>query len=279
MSNHIVHVNETDFQNEVLLHSNQRPVIVDFWAEWCVPCRTLDPILEKLAKEGNGSFRLAKLDVDANPKIANDYGVRGIPSVKAFRNGQVVAEFTGLRPEPQIREFVSALAPATGDIAIGRADSLLAAEKWAQGEEIYRGVLDENPDHPGALLGLARSLLAQGAAPQALPILRAFPVSKQYTIAEQLTPLAQAMADQEAMETAAGDAESDPLATQYNAALLLANRGQILAAMDGLLDILHQNKKYRVDEIRRLMLGFLALIGAEHAQARTYRSELTSLLF
>lgn len=278
MSSHIINVNETDFQAEVLLHSNQRPVLVDFWAEWCVPCQTLDPILEKLAREGNGAFRLAKLDVDANPKVANDYGVRGIPSVKAFRNGQIVAEFSGLRPEPQVREFISALAPATCDIAVGRADSLLAAKKWVEGEEIYREVLGENPDHPGGLLGLARSLLAQGAASQALPILRAFPVSKEYTRAEQLIPLAQAMADLESRETA-GESQDDDLATQYTSALRLANRGQLFAAMDGLLDILHQNKKYRVGEIRHLMLGLLALLGDENTQARAYRSELTSLLF
>lgn len=277
MSSYIINVNETDFQAEVLLHSNQRPVVVDFWAGWCVPCRTLDPILEKLAEEANGAFRLARLDVDANPKVANDYGVRGIPTVKAFRNGQIVAEFSGLRPEPQVREFIKALAPPTSDLAVGRADSLLAAEEWAKGEEGYRQVLDENPDHPGALLGLARSLLAQGTASQALPILRAFPVSKEYAKAEQLIPSAQAMADLAGGE-ATGESE-DPLAAQYNSALRLASRGQIFAAMDGLLDILRQNKKYRVGEIRRLMLSLLALLGDENTQTRAYRSELTGLLF
>lgn len=277
MASHIIHVNETDFQSEVLLHSNQRPVLVDFWAEWCAPCRALDPILEKLTDEANGAFRLAKLNVDANPKVANDYGVRGIPTVKVFRNGQVVAEFSGLRPEPQVREFLKALAPAATDLAVGRADSLLIRQEWAEGEEIYRQVLDENPDQPGALLGLARSLVVQGGASQALPILRAFPVSKEYAKAEQLIPLAKAIAE---LETGGiTDADEDPLAAQYNSALRLANRGQIFAAMDGLLDILRQNKKYRVGEIRQQMLGLLVLLGDEHPQARPYRSELTGLLF
>lgn len=277
MSSHIIHVNETDFQAEVLLHSSQRPVIVDFWADWCVPCRTLDPILERLAQEGNGSFRLAKLDVDANPKIANDYGVRGIPAVKAFRNGQVVAEFSGLRPEPQVREFIGALAPATSDIAVGRADHLLSAGEWAAGEEIHRQVLDENPDHPGALLGLARSLLAQGAASQALPILRAFPVSKEYAKAEQLIPLAMALAELEDGEPI--EESEEPPALQHRSALRLASRGQVFAAMDGLLDILQQDKKFRQSEIRRQMLGLLTLLGEENPETRAYRSELTSLLF
>jgi len=277
MSNHIINVNESDFQAEVLLHSNQRPVVVDFWAEWCVPCRTLDPILEKLTEAASGAFRLAKLDVDANPKVANDYGVRGIPAVKVFRNEQVIAEFSGLKPEPQVREFLNALAPATVDLNVGRADSLLAAEKWALGEDIYRAVLDENPDHPGALLGLARSLLAQGAASQALPILRAFPVSKEYVKAEQLVPLAQAMADQErAEETQDID---NPLEVQFNSALRLATRGQIFAALDGLLDILRQNKRYKQGEIRRLLLGMFVIMSEDNPQTRAYRSELSNLLF
>jgi putative thioredoxin len=276
MANHIIDVNETDFQAEVLLHSNQRPVVVDFWAAWCVPCKTLDPILEKLADEAYGAFRLAKLDVDANPKIAMDYGVRGIPTVKAFRNGQVVADFNGLRPEAQIREFIKALAPATSDIATGRADNLLANEDWVGGEHIYREVLDENPDHPGALLGLARSLIAQGEPEPSLPILRAFPVSKEYTKAEQLIPLAQGLTDLVGKK----DSElSEPLEAQFNAALRLAKRGQLLAAMDGLLDILRQNKRYRQADIRRLVLGLLVVLGEENPQTRAYRSELTGLLF
>jgi putative thioredoxin len=277
MAHHIIDVSESDFQTEVLLHSNQRPVVVDFWAEWCVPCKTLDPILEKLTDAANGAFRLAKLDVDANPKVANDYGVRGIPTVKVFRNEQVVAEFSGLRPEPQVREFLNALAPATIDLAVGRADSLLAAEKWTRGEELYREVLGENPDHPAALLGLARSLLAQGIASDALPILRAFPVSKEYAKADQLIPLAQTMADLGSGDEA--NEEADPLNIQFNAAIRLATQGRIFAGMDGLLDLLRQNKKYKQEQIRRLVLGMFTLLGDDNPQTRAYRSELTSLLF
>ena len=276
MSTHIINVSEIDFQSEVLTHSNQRPVLVDFWASWCIPCRTLDPILERLTDEANGTFRLAKLDVDANPKITNDYGVRGIPTVKAFRSVQVIAEFSGIKSETQVREFLKAVAPVTSDIKVGRADSHLAREQWPQGEDIYREILDENPDHPGALLGLARSLIAQGAAGQALPILRAFPVSKEYSKAEGLIPLALALADAEKSELGVSE---DPLPSQFQAALRLANKGQLYAAMDGLLDILRQSKMYRRDEIRRLILGFLVVLGEDNPQTRNYRSELTSLLF
>jgi putative thioredoxin len=273
-SDHIIHVNEADFQYEVLAHSNQEPVVVDFWAQWCVPCRTLDPILEKLAEDASGSFRLAKVDVDANPKLALEYGVQGIPAVKAFRNGQVIAEFNGLRPEPQIREFLKTLGPTTHDLAVGKANSQIAKGEWQEAEAAFREVLDSNPDQPGALLGLAKCLLAQGQPAGALPILRAFPVSKEYSQAEQLLPLAQAMA-------VAGEKNTDEndLAALYSNALRLAGRGQILAALDGLLELLRQDKQFRRGEARQAAIGLLNLLGEENPLTRQYRTELTSLLF
>jgi putative thioredoxin len=278
MSTNVVHVSETDFQFEVLAHSSQRPVVVDFWAEWCVPCRTLDPILEKLADEATGAFRLAKLDVDANPKIAEDYGVRGLPSVKVFRNGQVVAEFSGLRSEAQMREFLKGLAPSSSDLAVGRANSLLSDLNWSEGETLFRKALKANPDHPGALLGLARSLLAQGQAEAALPILREFPVSNEYAAAEQLLPLAQAMAD---LDLGALDRSGDDeaLFAVYTHALRLASGGQILAAMDGLLEVLKADKKFQGGEARRIFLGLLQVLGEENSLTREYRNELARLLF
>jgi len=277
-STFVVHVSETDFQDEVLIHSRQRPVVVDFWAEWCLPCRTLDPILEKLVEDAAGAFRLAKLDVDANPKIAADYGVQGIPAVRAFRNGQVVGEFNGLRPETAVREFLKALAPASGDLTVGRANSLLAAESWIRAETLFREVLTANPDQPGALLGLARALLAQGQAAPALPILREFPASKEYSAAERLLPLALALADLDLGELdLAGDDEGQ--AAVFITALRLAGRGQLLAAMDGLLDVLRERKSSRREEARQVLLGLLQVLGEDNPHTREYRSELATLLF
>lgn len=276
-SNYIVHVSETDFQIEVLVHSRRQPVVVDFWAEWSVPCRTLDPILEKLAEEFAGVFRLAKLDVDANPRIANDYGVQDIPVVKAFRNGQVVSEFNGLRPEPAIREFIKGLTPIGNDLAVGRANSLLAAEKWAEAEPLLREVLNTNPDQPGALLGLARSLLGRGLAAAALPILRAFPASKEYSVAELLLPLAQALADVD-LGTLKSSKNDDQQAVFIHA-LRLAARGQTLAAMDGLLDVLRVRAHPQRETARKVFLGLLQVLGDESAHSREYRAELAALLF
>jgi putative thioredoxin len=276
-SNFIVHVTETDFQYEVLIHSRQRPVVVDFWAEWSIPNRTLDPILEKLAGEAAGAFRLAKIDVDTNPKIAAEYGVQGVPAIRAFRNGQVVAEFNGLRPEPAVREFLKALAPPASDLTVGRASSLLAAEKWTEAETLFREVLATNPDQPGALLGLARAALAQGQASLALPILREFPASKEYSAAEQLLPLARAMADLDLGELQQSDTAED--AAVFVNALRLASRGQILAALDGLLDVLRDRKQARGQEARKVFLGLLQVLGEDNAHTRQYRAELATILF
>jgi putative thioredoxin len=273
-SEHIVDVNESDFQYEVLAFSGKRPVLVDFWAGWSEQSKNLDPILEKLTLEAGGTFRLAKLEVDANPKIAADYGVRSIPAVKAFRNGQVIAQFDGTRSEAQIREFLKALAPATNDIAVGKGDSLLTSEDWSEAEEAFRDALIDNQDHPGALLGLARSLLAQGRSTDALPILREFPVSKEFTNAEQLIPLAQAMANVDDKP-----ADDDDYAAIYANALRLAGKGQIAAALDGLLEILRASKQYRKGEARKVVLGLLQVLGSNNPQSREYRAELASLLF
>jgi putative thioredoxin len=277
-SNFVVHVSETDFQVEVLVHSRQRPVVVDFWAEWCVPCRTLDPILEKLAEDAAGAFRLAKLDADANPKIAAEYGVQGIPAVRAFRNGQLVAEFNGLRPEPAVREFLKTLAPASSDLTVGRANALLAAEAWGEAEALFREVLAANPDQPGALLGLARALLAQGLAALALPILREFPASKEYADAEQLLPLARALADLELGDLDLPSDHEEQTAVFVNA-LRLASRSQILPALDGLLEVLRDRQFPRREEARKIFLGLLQVLGEGNTHTRDYRSELATLLF
>jgi putative thioredoxin len=272
---HIVHVNEVDFQAEVLLHSGQRPVVVDFWAEWCIPCKTLDPILENLAAEAAGAFRLAKLNVDENPRLAEEYGVRGIPSVKIFRHGQVVAEFAGVRTETQVRELLRSIEPAPADLVIGRANSLLASEDWEEAKLLFRDSLTENPDQPGALLGLARAHLAEGNFLAALPILREFPVSKEYISAELLLPLAEALAELELNQL---DTDDETTAL-YTNALRLGSQGRLLAALDGLLDTVRANKRFRNGQPRQVILGLLEVLGEDNPATREYRAELARLLF
>jgi putative thioredoxin len=235
----------------------------------------LSPLLERLTTEAQGAFRLAKVDVDANQNLALRYNVRSIPAVKAFREGQVAAEFTGLLPEPRLREFLRGLAPSAADLLLEKAHSLLAAQKWAAAETAFRQTLESEPGRAAARLGLLKSLLVQGRLAEAQPYLSGFPAGHQFTAAETLRPLAEALA--RAAAAPAGDEE--PLAAAYHNALRLALRGNLPAAMDGILDVLRQDKHYRSGEPRRVMLGLLELLGEANPLTRQYRSELALILF
>jgi putative thioredoxin len=273
---HIVTVSEADFDRAVLARSQAVPVVVDFWAPWCGPCRTLGPILERLAAEGGGSFVLAKLNVDDCPNLSAQYGVRGIPAVKAFRDGQVVAEFAGAQPEPRVREFIRKLAPSPADQALREADSLLATRHWAQAEAAYRRAQERQPHSGPAALGLVRALLAQGRGCEAAERLDEFPRGDEVLMADKLRPLAEFLCEAEGHDPPLEGAAID---AQYHQSARLLARGQWEAGLDGLLDVLRQDKRYRKGEPRRVMLGVFELWGDDDALTRAYRSELASVLF
>lgn len=275
-SDNIVDVTEANFQYEVISYSENTPVVVDFWAEWCRPCKTLGPLLERLAHEAQGSFRLARVDVDANPNLALHYGVRSIPTVKAFSQGEVVGEFSGLQPEGRIREFLSRITPPSPlALALEKALSLLQDRQWAEAENLLRDLLDQTPQQPEAQLGLAMALLGQGYGTAALEILRNFPASREYARAQQLLPLAEALKNS---EDGSLPGETD-LDIAYAQAIRLAGRGNLPAALDGLLDILRQNKTYRQGAARQAIVALLELLGPNDPQSRAYRSELAAILF
>jgi putative thioredoxin len=275
-SDFIVDVSESNFDFEVLAYSQQTPVLVDFWAEWCVPCRTLEPILERLAQEANGGFRLARLNVDQNPNLAIRYNVRGIPAVKAFRDGRIVSEFTGALPESRVREFVRPLVPSAADLLLEKAESMVRMGQWKSAEQNYRKVTAEQPSNPTALLGLAKSLLMTGQIEDSLSILQRFPPSHEYSNAQMVRPLAEDLIRVQRSPALSGD---DPLDAAYDRSLRLVLRGNLEAAMDGLLDILRQDKRYRSGAARKALLALFELLGDENLITRQYRSELASVLF
>jgi len=271
----VINVTEADFQFEVIDYSQETPVIVDFWAEWCVPCKMLDPILQKLAKERKGDFRLAKVNVDENQNLAMRFNIRGIPAVKAFREAVVVSEFSGIKSEPQIRDFLRDIIPTTLDLNLEKAKSLLNMGDWEQANETFRQVLAERPGHAKALLGLAKSIIALGDGSKARDILNAIPIGLEFSIARKLQPLALALSR---IESGIPDSDSQ-IETTYNHALRLISIGNFPAAIDGILDILRQDKSYRNGEAKQVILAIFEILGNESPVVRQYQAELASILF
>jgi putative thioredoxin len=269
---------EATFETDVVSRSYETPVIVDFWAPWCGPCRSLGPLLEGLAQERDGAFLLAKVNVDENPGLAVRFGVQGIPAVKAYHNGEVVAQFTGAAPERTVREFIQRVAPGEADTASSEAASLLATRHWEQAEEQLRVVLDSQPYNPAATLGLVRALIAQGKGDAALAFVEDFPASSEIVAAQQLQPLAKLLAEVEYGNSNNAD-EVDVLEAQYWQSARLLARGQHAAAMDGLLEVLRQDKDFRSGEPRMVILGVFALLGDDDPLTRQYRDELAGILF
>lgn len=275
-SEYIIDVNEADFEYQVLAYSQQVPVVVDFWAEWCKPCKVLGPMLEGLAQEAQGLFRLAKVNVDDNPNLAVRYGVRSIPILKAFRDGQMIAELLGVQTEARLREFIRSIAPSESDLLVAKGNSQLALLCSTQAEQTFRQALEMTPQNTAAMLGLAKSLLQQGKGREGLQILADFPGSREYKSAEIMLPLAQSL---EAFERGQVVPSEDPLDAAFKQALRLVKRNNLEAAMDGLLDILREDKRYRDGKARQVMLGLLEILGSESDVARGYRQELASVLF
>lgn len=274
-SDFILDVSEADFEYQVIAYSQQVPVVVDFWAEWCVPCRTLGPALEKLAEEGNGSFRLAKINVDENQNLALRYNVRSIPSVKAFRDGQVISEFVGVQPQPKLIEFIRTLAPSKADLLLEKGQSLLKIRQPANAEKAFRSVLEGSPDNTTARLGLIKSMILQGRIIEAQKIVHDFPMSKELRSVESLLPLINEII---LIQTSKVN-EDDSLEPAYQNALRLVSRGNIQAALDGLLDILRQDKHYRSDNARKVTVALFELMDENDPATRQYRNELASILF
>lgn len=274
MNTFIVDVDEAGFEAQVIMRSHQIPVVVDFWAEWCVPCKTLGPVLERLAIEAGGSFVLAKVDADANPSLSIRYGVQGIPSVKAFRNGEIVSEFVGAQPEPVVRRFIERIVPDENQQAVEGANSLLATRHYPEAENAFRSIYDQNENNAAAAFGLLKSLLLQGSGDAALEVWTHFPHSVEWAQAETLMPMAMWLHEAQ-YETE----PSDPMEAEWRQAARLIKLGNFPAAMDGLLDLLKQNRTYREGAAKQALLAIFALLGDDDPLTRQYRDELASILF
>lgn len=274
---YVIEVSEANFQTEVIDRSRKTPVVVDFWAQWCGPCRMLGPVLEKLAQEYNGGFVLAKIDTDRNQRLAMQFGIQGIPAVKGFRDGKVAAEFVGAQPEPQVRQFLQRLGvtPGSGQAAGGddKAGKLLAARRWAEAEAAYRRGDVKNP---AIALGLARALLAQGKKDEASRLLDGITDGPELAAAAKLRPLVDYLTAAKGVEDVVG---ADTAAAHFfRANRMLSDRNPI-AALEEMLITIRRDKRYRDGEPRQVMLALLELLDEADPQRREYLNKLASALF
>jgi len=235
----VIDVTDATFEQDVLVRSEQVPVVVDLWAPWCGPCRTLGPILEKVVEARDGSVELVKVNVDENPRISATFQVQSIPAVFALRDRQVVDAFVGAVPEAQIAEFVDRLAPAPSE-----ADTLVAA-----GDELsLRRALELQPDHPGAVTAMARILLDRKEPDEALQLLARIPE----------TPEARQLAAEARL--AAGDVE--------------VPEDGVGVLLDSLLARVKDD-----DAARQEFLDLLETLGPEDPRTAPYRKALAARLF
>ncbi|MEH1101987.1 tetratricopeptide repeat protein [Micromonospora sp. CPCC 205561] len=253
----VIDVSEATFQSEVLERSLTTPVVVDFWAEWCEPCKQLSPLLERLAAEGGGAWVLAKVDVDANPRIAQMFRVQGIPMVYAVVGGQPIDAFSGVVPEAQLRQWIQAVLKAGGvsvaepeDPRLDEADDALMSGDLDAAERAYRKILAETPSDAAAEAGLAQVGLARrvaGADPGAA--------------------------------LAAAQADPDDVRAQLLAADIEVLSGQAEAAYARLVGLVRRTAGDEREKVRQHLVSLFTVAGPEDPAVASARRALASALF
>lgn len=268
----VLEVTEATFEREVVARSREVPVVIDFWAPWCGPCRTLGPTLERLAAEAKGAWLLAKVNVDENQRLAGMFRVQSIPAVMAVYQGKVVDQFVGALPESQVRAWLKRFVPERPDSLIEAAQALEASDpEGAIGR--YRLILGQEPENTAALFQLGRLLLLQGS-PEGVETLRQVPAgSPFFARAHAALPLADLIA------VAAHSGDETGSAARYKQAALAAQSGAYEQALEQLLAIVASDRAFHDDGARKAMLALLAALGDEHPLVPTYRRKLASTLF
>ena len=276
------------FVKDVIEESRARPVLVDFWAPWCGPCKTLTPAIEKVVRAAKGKVKLVKMNIDDHPEVAQQLGIQSIPTVFAFVNGQPIDGFMGALPENQIAAFIERIAGKVeggGADVLKQADELLAAGDAAGAAALYAQVLAEESDNVAALGGLARSHVEAGNLEAAKATLSLVPKDKENDpavtaarAALELSEKAASVGDLSALEAAVAANERDHQA-RFDLAVALNASGRREEALDHLLAIVRRDRKWNDEGARKQLLQFFEAWGPADEMTAQGRRKLSSILF
>jgi putative thioredoxin len=284
-SPYVFETTQDTFAEAVLENSRRVPVLVDFWAAWCAPCRMLMPILAKLADEHQGKLLVAKVNADVEQGLAAQYGVRSLPTVKLFRNGQVVDEFLGALPEGAVREFLAPHVERESDRV--RAEALAAhrARDSERAVALLRQASLDDPENLRVHLDLAQVLAETGQYGEAERVLRSLPASRQLepAVASLLTRIgfasvASAAPDRAELERRVAESPED-LDARYQLACHRILSADYPGALELLFEVLSRDRSYRDDAARKAMLGIFDLLGGKGPLVSRYRALMSSALY